>query len=414
MQLDAGSARDLDLYDPTTCATCHPDHYREWSGSMHAYASFDPVFIAMNQRGQRETNGALGDFCVQCHAPLAVALGKTTDGLNLAELPTKYQGIGCIYCHSVSGLGTDGHNNDLIVDLNGPLRGAVQEPIPTEAHVTEYSTLFDRGHRDSSALCGHCHDVRVPSGLLLEQTYLEWQSSLYGQQGTNCAVCHMPGYESPISTVPDAPVRQLHSHSMAAVDVALTPFVNERAQRLAVQAELDPTVSAELCVSLTSTSVQVEVALRNRIAGHAFPSGSSQDRRAILELTAYQGSSLLFTDTSWRFGREMLDAEGRVVLMFWDAHATEGDVLPAPLSFDPSDELYEQTFRRRSYRFIGQPDRVEIRLHLYPVDPLVLEELVSSGDLDPEIITKMPRFTLGNTELLWSPNSPPCVRSSLR
>ena len=39
---------------------------------MHAYAAEDPVFLAMNARGQRETKGALGDFCVKCHAPMAV------------------------------------------------------------------------------------------------------------------------------------------------------------------------------------------------------------------------------------------------------------------------------------------------------------------------------------------------------
>ena len=56
---------------------------------MHAYAADDPVFVAMNQRGQRETAGALGDFCVKCHAPVAVHDGLTTDGLNLATLPSR-------------------------------------------------------------------------------------------------------------------------------------------------------------------------------------------------------------------------------------------------------------------------------------------------------------------------------------
>ena len=40
-----------ELLDPKTCAGCHPQHYREWASSMHAYASDDPVFIAMNRRG---------------------------------------------------------------------------------------------------------------------------------------------------------------------------------------------------------------------------------------------------------------------------------------------------------------------------------------------------------------------------
>ena len=72
--------------NPKNCATCHADHFKQWSGSMHAYASDDPVFVAMNARAQRESKGAVGSFCVGCHAPLAVRTGATTDGLNLATL----------------------------------------------------------------------------------------------------------------------------------------------------------------------------------------------------------------------------------------------------------------------------------------------------------------------------------------
>ena len=94
LSVAAGGCGDFDrptltrqeLLDPETCQDCHPDHYREWSGSMHAYASDDPVFLAMNQRGQRETGGELGDFCVKCHAPMAVLEGATTDGLDMASV----------------------------------------------------------------------------------------------------------------------------------------------------------------------------------------------------------------------------------------------------------------------------------------------------------------------------------------
>ena len=68
------------LLDPASCQGCHPDQFSQWSGSMHAYSSKDPVFVAMNQRGQRETDGGLGSFCVQCHAPMALHEGATTDG----------------------------------------------------------------------------------------------------------------------------------------------------------------------------------------------------------------------------------------------------------------------------------------------------------------------------------------------
>ena len=41
------------LMDPETCRACHERQYREWSASMHAYAAEDPLFLAMNRRGQR-------------------------------------------------------------------------------------------------------------------------------------------------------------------------------------------------------------------------------------------------------------------------------------------------------------------------------------------------------------------------
>ena len=62
------AARDT-LMDPETCATCHPNQFAEWSTSMHAHASDDPLFVAMNARGQREAG--IGDFCVKCARPSA-------------------------------------------------------------------------------------------------------------------------------------------------------------------------------------------------------------------------------------------------------------------------------------------------------------------------------------------------------
>ena len=98
------------LQDPETCKECHPKHYDQWSGSMHAYAADDPVFVAMNKRGQRDTNGELGDFCLTCHAPMALQLGTAT-GTNFdpAALTRETRGITCFFCHNVEQV-TDDHN----------------------------------------------------------------------------------------------------------------------------------------------------------------------------------------------------------------------------------------------------------------------------------------------------------------
>src|SRR5215471_15078542 len=96
---------NAELMDPQSCTSCHPAHYAEWSGSMHAYASDDPVFVAMNARFQRDiaTSGADPSFCVKCHAPQALATGATTDGTNLATVDAKLHGVTCFTCHATNG-----------------------------------------------------------------------------------------------------------------------------------------------------------------------------------------------------------------------------------------------------------------------------------------------------------------------
>src|SRR6516164_3563076 len=110
--ISPGGVTREELRDPQTCKYCHPNHYREWSSSMHAYSARDPVFLAMNKRGQRETHGALGDFCIKCHAPMAVVDKRTKDGLDLERLPDIDRGVSCYFCHNV--IGIDGDHNAML------------------------------------------------------------------------------------------------------------------------------------------------------------------------------------------------------------------------------------------------------------------------------------------------------------
>jgi hypothetical protein len=131
------------LRDPASCQGCHPTHYEQWEGSMHAYAGEDPVFRAMNARGQRETDGALGDFCVQCHAPVALALGLTEDGTDLDSVPEHLQGVTCAWCHLVDEV-VDDHNAGLVLADDGVMRGGISDPQPNNAHASAWSPLLDR------------------------------------------------------------------------------------------------------------------------------------------------------------------------------------------------------------------------------------------------------------------------------
>ena len=71
-----------DFSSAQECQSCHPTHYDEWSSSMHAYSAKDPVWLSL-QRHAHQVHDAkgidLGNFCVQCHSPVAALTDAITD-----------------------------------------------------------------------------------------------------------------------------------------------------------------------------------------------------------------------------------------------------------------------------------------------------------------------------------------------
>ena len=413
-----------ELWDPTACADCHPVQYAQWSGSMHAYATTDPVFLAMNARGQRETGGELGDFCIRCHAPGALALGETEDGTNMDELPAHLQGIGCAACHLAESVAAD-HNNGIQLAVDQVLRAAISEPADNTAHASGYSPLHDRDDPDSSAMCGSCHDVVLDNGLHLERTYAEWQESLFSVDGPtrlSCGHCHMPGY--PGTAAIDGPERTAHDHAMPGVDIALTDFPQRDAQRALVQEALDDTLISELCVLPITAGSEVTLRLENVSAGHRWPSGAAHDRRAWVELVAYAGDEVVLSTGvvpagtaladiedpyRWDIFAITRDAEGEKAHMFWDAVTLEDQTLPVATTLDPLDPAFNHTVLR-SWPLPGViPDRVEAKVFIRPIGLDILADLVGSGDLDPAIVSEMPTFELAGARASWSGTIGSCV-----
>jgi hypothetical protein len=409
------------MMDPLTCEPCHGDHYAEWVGSMHAYASDDPVFLAMNARGQRETDGGLGDFCVKCHAPMAVREGATTDGTNLATVPQKLKGVTCYFCHSIESV--DGaHNGAVSIADDAVMRGGISDPIANSVHRAGYSPLLDHNHAESAAACGACHDIVSPGGAAIERTYGEWQGSVFSQStGLTCAAggCHMNPVAGPVVTLPDAPQRQRHTHFFAAVDVALKPgFPQTDAQQAVIATALRGTLTSALCVA---PSGAIRVLMDDIGAGHGWPSGAAQDRRAWTEVVAYDASgaviyqsgvvpprtavtSLTSDPDLWLLRDCMLDGTGNPVPMFWQSVSTEGNELPTLTTFDTTNPAFYRTHVVQSFPRGSSaaatagaviPARVTLKVHLQPIGLDVLDDLVASGDLDPAIRDAMPTFDVG-------------------
>ena len=407
------------LQDPQTCAPCHARAVAEWEGSMHAYASTDPVFRALVAKGQRDTDGALGQLCLTCHAPMVQRLDLSPDGLDLHELPDSVQGVGCAFCHlaeEVEGL----HNNQITLATDGAMRGAWDEPLQTPAHTSRYSPFLDRTAPESSDLCGSCHDVVLPNGLHLEQTYKEWSESIFATSPTgalSCGECHMRGRPGYGADVEGAPERRLHDHSMPGVDVALDPFPRRNQQLDLVQRELDHSLSAILSPYLGPGGLAVDVTLENVAAGHGFPSGAAHNRRVWVELEAFVGRRRVFSsgtvapDASvlglddpdlWLMRDRLYGANGQEVAHAWEAVTMEKDQLLPGKTADPADPEYVHS-QTRTYLIEGViPDRVRMAVHIRPLGVEVLDALVETGDLDPEAASMNPTFTLESTVKEWT------------
>ena len=143
----------------TTCATCHPGHYREWSVSPHSYAQMSPVFNAMHGTILKITNGTNGDFCIRCHTPVGMNLGEPEFMSNIDRHPTSREGVTCIVCHRV---------NQAYGKLSGRLaivEGDLFEPVygpkgKRRAGARDRQQRVPRQHRAGQGRARHPHPGR--------------------------------------------------------------------------------------------------------------------------------------------------------------------------------------------------------------------------------------------------------------
>lgn len=420
---------DLDraaMMDAENCRDCHPDHVAEWETSMHAYAADDPVFLAMNQRGQEETGGTLGDFCVKCHAPMAVREGLTTDGLNLDQVPKHMKGVTCYFCHNIDAVEED-HNAGVRLANDIKMRGGISNPVKNDAHPSRYSTLHDRNELTSGPTCGSCHDIVTTNGVHLERTFLEWSETLFAKDTParqTCGHCHMRGRDGLAADYPGVFLRRVHDHKMVGLDVAITDWPGVDDQVAQIQDELDEVLTARVCVNPIGGGVEIVVRLENVAAGHNWPSGAAQDRRAWLEVIAYDGATEVFSSgvvaanervadvaqadpQMWVLRDTLTDGQGGEVHMFWEAEDYTSELLQGTTTLDPEDPAYYH-YKERSWQLLGvTPTRVTTRVLVRNIGYDVLDDLVASGHLDSAHRSSS-EFVITNTIVDWQSNVGEC------
>jgi hypothetical protein len=429
-----------ELQDPQTCNECHPKHVQQWSGSMHAYASDDPVFVAMNRRGQRETAGALGTFCVKCHAPMAVELGLTTGAdFDPVRLPASARGVTCYFCHNVKAV-ADTHNNGLVLAADQTMRGGLADPVTSQAHHSRYDKLMD-SDANQSEICGSCHDVVTPRGVELERTYKEWQTTFFSQPDPlhhlTCGSCHMRSSTDVIADDPGHNVllrkNGFHEHLWPAIDQALTAFPEAAAQTAGIQRDLDPAVAVIGPTSFAS-NVQpggicldppgvLSVRIDSIGTAHFWPSGAAQDRRAWLEVIASDKDGVvLFSTGAVPDGPGRVDPEqladpnlfglwdrafkddGSPAHFFWDIARVDSKLLRPPITLDKNSPAFDHSSTVKfdvTGSFAGI-DHITARLRIRPLSYALLDDLVGSGDLATAAAARLPTLDIVGTQSTWT------------
>jgi hypothetical protein len=258
-----------DYPSATTCATCHPKHYKEWSVSQHSYAQLSPVYLSFSSFTNEITSGTNGDFCFRCHTPIGANLNEDPFMSNLDRHPSSREGITCIACHRMNKTYNKRsgrlaiQKGDLLAPVYGPKGG--EELARVLDNTDEYRVVTEKGKPgrkihtkavkfeslSSSTFCGQCHDVTLLNGFRLEEAFSEYRMSPAAAKGITCQDCHMgkeqgipSGYEEgPAAVVggKETKPRKLTNHIFAGPDYSvihpgLFPH-NVEAQELATMRE---------------------------------------------------------------------------------------------------------------------------------------------------------------------------------
>ncbi len=288
---------------------------------MHAKAMTDPLYILKRDKANKATDGALGEFCDSCHGPVAVMSGEFLD-FDKAS-PQSREGVGCDFCHQVTGTTRPIGNTSQIVRADGVKRAQFDDAT-SPAHETAYSAFHE-----SAEFCGACHDVMHPANpsFLLEATYTEWKNGPYAAEGTVCQDCHMtpgPGVvkPNPGTAAAGGPQRQhIYLMTFAGGNVGLGDAVLAE-ERLKAATEIEMQVPD---IVESGTSASVDVKITNVGAGHYVPTGLTDVREMWLEVTATKADGTTELIGERRFGTILRDAKGNAPVELWEAVAVESD-----------------------------------------------------------------------------------------
>ncbi|RMH88647.1 MAG: hypothetical protein D6681_14650 [Calditrichaeota bacterium] len=303
-----------DFTSAEVCATCHPNQYNQWRGSMHAYAFVDPI-NTLWMEGLLESEGAeaLGQFCVQCHGTIGMLTGTTPMPLDKDQVPDIVkEGITCDVCHFMEKPSPTA-SPEAVFHLDtksGNRYGSLPDPQDNTFHGSEYRLFYTQ-----SSACLPCHDLINKNGLPAEITFTEWLKSPFSAMGIECQDCHMPTYTGQAAV--DGPVREnLHRHDFIGVDVALLENFSDREEQMQqVGHLLRNAVTFSVTVPDTAPAggiLPIAWKVENDKTGHDIPSSVTFVRQMWIQVTVTSGADTLYRSGYFDANGDLMDEHSEI------------------------------------------------------------------------------------------------------
>ena len=311
---------------PSVCHDCHPQQYKEWSGSVHHLALKDPIYQGELNKAIKAVGHEVSRQCEGCHSPAGMVTGEIK-GAGLAGLgEMALAGVSCDICHSVSGVThwqTPSHepeNGSFILtpgveSKEGTTLIKRGPNKPSDGCGGGFHDCVESGLHLQADLCASCHQVyHYDSHFPLEATYLEWKHGPYAQKSILCQDCHMVDTRGFIRAADNfqKPGRGEYRHYFSGANYLLTYLAAGAAKKAGDQEQADHLlVQYELAVERLKSAAELEiipvyrngklaelkVRVKNVRAGHNLPTSLTNVRQMWLEVTARDdsGKSILTT-----------------------------------------------------------------------------------------------------------------------
>jgi Flp pilus assembly protein TadD len=233
------------------CQRCHPGIYDQWKSSAHHFSSFNNQWYRKSIEYMQDVDGVQpSKWCAGCHDPSLLFSGMfDTPVKQIIDKPEAHAGLGCVMCHSISGVKSTMGQGDYTVEYPALAELAASENkvvkalhdflvhVNPEPHRRTFMKPFVRNQ--TADFCSACHKVHLDTHVNNYRwirgfnDYDNWQASgvsgmgarsfYYPPKTQRCVDCHMPLLDSADFGNIDGKV---HSHRFPGANTAL-PVANQ-------------------------------------------------------------------------------------------------------------------------------------------------------------------------------------------